>query len=101
MARLPNNQAWRWTVIGVTAAVVVVVVGALTGHIYRDGPDDVDCSKEKCVALTFDDGPGPYTDRLLQILKDNDRDHWFTAEEALEYGFIDNVVTQSSEVTDN
>ena len=26
----------------------------------------------KCVALTFDDGPGPYTDRLLQILKDND-----------------------------
>ncbi|WP_339391981.1 MULTISPECIES: ATP-dependent Clp protease proteolytic subunit [Brevibacterium] len=38
---------------------------------------------------------------LEQILKDNDRDHWFTAEEALEYGFIDNVVTQSSEVTDN
>jgi peptidoglycan/xylan/chitin deacetylase (PgdA/CDA1 family) len=25
----------------------------------------------KCVALTFDDGPGPYTDRLLQILRDN------------------------------
>ncbi|SII69213.1 ATP-dependent Clp protease proteolytic subunit [Mycobacteroides abscessus subsp. abscessus] len=38
---------------------------------------------------------------LEQILKDNDRDHWFTAEEALEYGFIDDVVTQSSEVTDN
>ncbi|MFV8050081.1 polysaccharide deacetylase family protein [Mycobacterium sp. 48b] len=72
MARLPDSQAWRWTVVGVTAAVVVVVVGALTGHIYRDGPDDVDCAKEKCVALTFDDGPGPYTDRLLQILKDND-----------------------------
>ena len=24
------------------------------------------------MALTFDDGPGPYTDRLLQILEDND-----------------------------
>ncbi len=31
-----------------------------------------DCAVVKCVALTFDDGPGPYTDRLLQILKDND-----------------------------
>ncbi|MCM1012205.1 MULTISPECIES: ATP-dependent Clp protease proteolytic subunit [Brevibacterium] len=37
---------------------------------------------------------------LEQILKDNDRDHWFTAEEALEYGFIDDVVTQASEVND-
>ena len=26
----------------------------------------------KCVALTFDDGPGPFNERLLQILKDND-----------------------------
>ena len=34
--------------------------------------DDVDCSQVKCIALTFDDGPSPYTDRLLQILKDND-----------------------------
>ena len=35
-------------------------------------PTSVDCAQVKCVALTFDDGPGPYTDRLLQILKDND-----------------------------
>jgi peptidoglycan/xylan/chitin deacetylase (PgdA/CDA1 family) len=26
------------------------------------------CSKNKCVALTFDDGPTPFTDRLLQEL---------------------------------
>ena len=26
----------------------------------------------KCVALTFDDGPTPFTDRLLRILNDND-----------------------------
>ena len=30
----------------------------------------VDCAKDKCVALTFDDGPTPYTDRLVQVLQD-------------------------------
>ncbi len=29
----------------------------------------VDCTKEKCVALTFDDGPGPDTPQLLDTLK--------------------------------
>lgn len=29
----------------------------------------VDCSVVKCVALTFDDGPGPYTGRLLDELR--------------------------------
>ncbi|MDP4507075.1 polysaccharide deacetylase family protein [Nonomuraea turcica] len=29
----------------------------------------VDCRRVKCVALTFDDGPGPYTDALLRRLK--------------------------------
>lgn len=29
----------------------------------------VDCTKEKCVALTFDDGPGPDTPKLLDTLK--------------------------------
>ncbi|MGC2939802.1 MULTISPECIES: ATP-dependent Clp protease proteolytic subunit [unclassified Brevibacterium] len=38
---------------------------------------------------------------LEQILQDNDRDHWFTAEEALEYGFIDKMVTRASDVNDN
>ena len=30
----------------------------------------VDCSQARCAALTFDDGPGPYTDQLLDTLKD-------------------------------
>jgi peptidoglycan/xylan/chitin deacetylase (PgdA/CDA1 family) len=69
-----DSPAWRYwrTVAGVAAAAVVLVVGALTGHVRRAGADDVDCTKVKCVALTFDDGPSPFTDRLLQILKDND-----------------------------
>tara|TARA_B100000745_G_scaffold292321_1_gene233055 strand:- start:3960 stop:4607 length:648 start_codon:yes stop_codon:yes gene_type:complete len=29
---------------------------------------DIDCQKIACVALTFDDGPGPYTDTLLDYL---------------------------------
>ncbi|MCK1802816.1 ATP-dependent Clp protease proteolytic subunit [Brevibacterium sp. R8603A2] len=36
---------------------------------------------------------------LEQILKDNDRDHWFTAEEAREYGFIDRVITGSEDMS--
>jgi peptidoglycan/xylan/chitin deacetylase (PgdA/CDA1 family) len=69
-----DSQAWRYglMIFGVVAAVGVVVVALLTGRAQRQNPDDVDCSRAKCVALTFDDGPSPYTDRLLQILKDND-----------------------------
>lgn len=35
-------------------------------------PDEVDCNRIKCVALTFDDGPSPFTDRLLRVLADSD-----------------------------
>ncbi|WJZ02268.1 Peptidoglycan-N-acetylglucosamine deacetylase [Corynebacterium freiburgense] len=30
---------------------------------------ELNCSKDNCVALTFDDGPGPYTPKLLDILR--------------------------------
>jgi ATP-dependent Clp protease, protease subunit len=35
---------------------------------------------------------------LEKVLKDSDRDRWFTAEEALEYGFVDHVVSAASSV---
>jgi peptidoglycan/xylan/chitin deacetylase (PgdA/CDA1 family) len=58
------------TVAGVAAAAVIVGVGAFTGHVrFAHANDVVDCAQVKCVALTFDDGPTPYTDRLLGILK--------------------------------
>lgn len=66
------KRAWLWTVAGVVAAVLIVVAGTLSGHIRRADADTVDCAVQKCVALTFDDGPSPYTDRLLKILADND-----------------------------
>ncbi len=36
---------------------------------------------------------------LEQVESDSDRDRWFTADEALEYGFIDQVVRSASDVT--
>jgi ATP-dependent Clp protease protease subunit len=52
-----------------------------------------------------------YTRRVLQeriayhtgqpvekIEEDSDRDRWFTAEEAKEYGFVDNVVQRAAQV---
>jgi peptidoglycan/xylan/chitin deacetylase (PgdA/CDA1 family) len=53
-------------VIGAVAAVVTVALR------HQVGADEVDCARAKCVALTFDDGPTPFTDRLLKILVDND-----------------------------
>ncbi|NLI19592.1 MAG: ATP-dependent Clp protease proteolytic subunit [Actinomycetales bacterium] len=34
-----------------------------------------------------------------QVMSDSDRDRWFNAEEAREYGFIDHVVTHAGSVT--
>ena len=33
-----------------------------------------------------------------QIIEDSDRDRWFTAQEALEYGFVDHIITNSHAV---
>ncbi len=76
--RKRSNSSWSYwrVVIGVCAGVAVVVIGGFTGHVRVASPaeaaEGVDCALVKCVALTFDDGPSPYTDRLLSILKDND-----------------------------
>jgi len=72
--RPPDSLSWSYlrTVIGVCAGVAVVVIGGFTGHVKVAKADAVDCSVVKCVALTFDDGPSPYTDRLLGILNDAD-----------------------------
>lgn len=53
-------------------AVGILVFGACTSHLHHAGAEPVDCAAAKCVALTFDDGPSPYTPRLLRILADSD-----------------------------
>ncbi|MCP9270709.1 polysaccharide deacetylase family protein [Mycolicibacterium arenosum] len=78
MRKRTDSSTWTYwrMVVGVCAGVAIVVIGSLTGHVRvtstAEAAEDVDCAVVKCVALTFDDGPSPYTDRLLQILKDND-----------------------------
>jgi ATP-dependent Clp protease protease subunit len=37
---------------------------------------------------------------LEQVEQDADRDRWFTADQALEYGFIDKVVANAGQVAD-
>ena len=32
-----------------------------------------------------------------QITKDSDRDRWFTAEEAKDYGFVDHVISSAKQ----
>jgi peptidoglycan/xylan/chitin deacetylase (PgdA/CDA1 family) len=74
VSKRPDTQAWRYwrTVAGVAAAAVIVGIGAFTGHVrFAHANDVVNCAQVKCVALTFDDGPTPYTDRLLSILTAN------------------------------
>ncbi len=46
---------------------------AMSASVAPDGEetiDGVDCSQVPCVALTFDDGPSVYTDRLLDLLRE-------------------------------
>ncbi|WP_067782244.1 ATP-dependent Clp protease proteolytic subunit [Actinomyces vulturis] len=35
-----------------------------------------------------------------EIIADSDRDHWFSAQEALEYGFVDHIVRSAREIND-
>jgi len=51
--------------------LLAAAVGAAVGSAPAATAQPVDCAAVKCVALTFDDGPGPYTDRLLQILREH------------------------------
>ena len=50
---------------------MVTALVAVLGPAPAAAAQPVDCAVVKCVALTFDDGPGPYTDRLLEILREH------------------------------
>ncbi len=75
MINRPRATRYLW--LQMLALVAVLVVTAAVVRVaylrHRDvGPDYVDCHRTKCVALTFDDGPTPFTDRLLQVLTSDD-----------------------------
>jgi len=50
------------------------------------------------VKKTLSDLTARHTGQPLEkILKDADRDHWYTAQEAKKYGFVDHVVSSAQE----
>ncbi|WP_285031859.1 polysaccharide deacetylase family protein [Mycolicibacterium sp. lyk4-40-TYG-92] len=59
---------WQLGVLVVVLSTVTVLVVAAARRQRDLDADHVDCSMHKCVALTFDDGPTPFTDRLLRVL---------------------------------
>ncbi|MEZ0342267.1 polysaccharide deacetylase family protein [Mycobacterium sp. pV006] len=52
--------------------MIAVVAALLVAAAPPAVATPVDCAAVKCVALTFDDGPGPHTDQLLQMLRAHD-----------------------------
>jgi peptidoglycan/xylan/chitin deacetylase (PgdA/CDA1 family) len=58
-------------------SVTIHTETSVAGHVTRDSithtfekpVEEIDCTVSKCIALTFDDGPSAYTDRLLDILQ--------------------------------
>jgi len=55
--------------IVIAALAALLLAGCSTSETTAsDRP--VDCTVDKCVALTFDDGPTPFTDRLVGVLDD-------------------------------
>ncbi len=62
------NPGRKWLASGVAA--LALVGSAAYGAGAASERRSVDCRVAKCVAITFDDGPGLYTDRLLQALDD-------------------------------
>jgi len=65
-----------------------------TASDIRIQADQWNLSKRELNAITAErTGKSPE-----QIEQDGDRDRWFTAQEALEYGFVDHIVSRASQV---
>lgn len=70
MGAVLSSVRFQVAVVAVVLVAAAGVVGIGVRHRLLLGPDTVDCARYKCVALTFDDGPTPFTDRLVQVLTD-------------------------------
>lgn len=52
-----------------TSGLLIGAAAPVTATPAEEAPD---CAQVRCVALTFDDGPGEYTDELLDTLAEHD-----------------------------
>lgn len=62
----------RATGLGAAAALAAAPTKAPEpGPAPAAEPEPVDCRVQRCIALTFDDGPGPYTAQVLDDLREH------------------------------
>lgn len=53
----------------ITSLLAIAAVTVTLTSAPASAAPEVDCEQVKCIALTFDDGPGKYADKLLDTLK--------------------------------
>ena len=53
-----------------SVVAIALLLGGCAARSDTAKAESVDCAVDKCVAFTFDDGPTPFTDRLLGVLND-------------------------------
>src|SRR6202012_3473666 len=59
----------------------------------------IQAEQMRYVKKTLSDLTAEHTGKPIEeILKDADRDHWYTAQEAKAYGFVDHVISSANEV---
>jgi ATP-dependent Clp protease protease subunit len=59
----------------------------------------IQADQMRYVKKTLSDLTAEHTGKEIEkVLKDADRDHWYTAQEAKEYGFVDQVIRSAVEV---
>jgi len=69
-SRVKSHPVFGRGLVSVCAVLALLVAGCGPGTpSSQAGP--VDCNLAKCVAFTFDDGPAPFTDRLLEVLNNS------------------------------
>ncbi|MEV7967221.1 polysaccharide deacetylase family protein [Sphaerisporangium sp. NPDC088356] len=64
----------RWIPIVLAATVTLTAAppaSAESSATASAAKGAVNCAKVKCISLTFDDGPGPYTAKLLDLLREH------------------------------
>mgnify|MGYP001181278251 CR=1 FL=1 len=63
---------WNMRTLSFVGLAFLTGCSAVVNSVTVDTPSDTDCRVNQCVALTFDDGPGPYTAQLLNYLAEYD-----------------------------
>jgi peptidoglycan-N-acetylglucosamine deacetylase len=67
----PANATAAWPTSANPMAASVASANVTMASSAGAASRGVNCARVKCIALTFDDGPGPYTAKLLDLLREH------------------------------